>query len=81
MEGLADARKQHAGLLSEIRETWRTDDHMDFTARAMGQTITGSVRIEPTQMHLTVALPFMLAMLASKLKPQIVAEGQKLLGK
>ena len=54
---------------------------MDFTARAMGQTITGSVRIEQTQVHVTVMLPMLLAMFASKLKPRIEGEAQKLLEK
>jgi hypothetical protein len=81
VEAIADARTKHGDLLRDARETWRGDDRMDLTARAMGQTITGSVRIEQTQVHVTVMLPMLLAMFASKLKPRIESEGQKLLGK
>jgi putative polyhydroxyalkanoic acid system protein len=79
VDAIADARTKHGDLLRDARETWRGDDQMDFTARAMGQTITGSVRIEKTQVHVTVKLPMLLAMFASKLKPRIEAEGQRLL--
>jgi hypothetical protein len=81
LNAIADARTKHEDLLRDARETWRGDDQMDFTARAMGQTITGSVRIEPTHVHLTVRLPMLLAMFAGKLKPRIAGEAQKLLEK
>ena len=78
VDAIADARTKHGDLLRDARETWR-GDQMDFTASAMGQTITGSVRIEQTHVHVTVMLPMLLAMFAAKLKPRIEAEGQRLL--
>ena len=81
VDAIAEARTKHGELLRDTEETWPSDNQMDFTARAMGQTVTGSVRIELTQVHVTVTLPMLLAIFASKLKPQIEAEGQKLLGK
>jgi hypothetical protein len=78
---IADARMKHGDLLKDARETWASDTQMDFTVQAMGQTISGSARIEPTHVHVTVALPMLLLMFASALKPKIEAEGQKLLGK
>jgi hypothetical protein len=77
---IADARMQHGDLLKDARETWTSDSQMDFAVRAMGQTITGSARIESTHVLLTVELPMLLAMFASALKPRIEAEGRKLLG-
>ena len=81
VEAIAEARTKHGDLLKDARETWPTDNQMDFSARAMGQTISGSMRIEPTQVHVTINLPMLLAMFASKVKPTIEAEAQKLLGK
>jgi hypothetical protein len=81
VHALADARKKHAELLQDTRETWPTENHMDFVAHAMGQSISGSIEICPTHVQVSVNLPMLLAMLASKLKPQIEAEGQKLLKK
>jgi hypothetical protein len=78
---IADARLKHADLLKDARETWTSDNQLDFTVQAMGEAITGSVQIEPTQVHVTIALPMLLAMFASALKPKIESEAQKLLGK
>jgi hypothetical protein len=78
---IADARTKHGDLLKDARETWVNDSQMDFIVHAMGQTITGSARIDPTHVHVSIALPMLLAMFASALKPKIEAEGRKLLGK
>ena len=54
---------------------------MDFDVRAIGQAVTGNVRIEPRVVHITMNLPALLAMFAAKLKPTIESEGRKLLEK
>jgi hypothetical protein len=79
--GIADARAKHGQLLKDSRESWTSDNQMDFTARAMGQTITGSVRIEPAVVHVSMNLPTLLAMFAEKLRPRIASEGRKMLEK
>ena len=79
--GIADARAKHGEHLKNAHETWTNENQMDFTARAMGQTITGNVRIEPEVVQVTVSLPMILAMFAEKLKPRIESEGRKLLEK
>jgi hypothetical protein len=81
VEGIAEARTKHGDLLKQARETWTTENQMDFSASAMGQTVSGSIRIEPTHVHVTVNLPTFLAMFASAVKPKIETEGQKLLAK
>jgi len=81
VEALAEARTKHGDLLKDARETWTTENQMDFFARAMGQTISGSMRIEPNHVQVTVNLPMLLAMFASSVKPKIEAEAQKLLAK
>jgi hypothetical protein len=81
VSGIADARAKHAELLKGAQETWTNDNQMDFAARAMGQNITGNVRIEPRVVHVTVTLPMLLAMFAAKVKPRIESEGRKLLEK
>jgi len=71
----------HAELLKDTRETWQTENQMDFVAHAMGQRISGSIEIGTTHVQVSVTLPMLLAIFASKLEPQIKAEGQKLLKK
>jgi hypothetical protein len=39
------------------------------------------MQIDPTHVHVTVNLPMLLAMFASKVKPKIEEEAQKLLAK
>jgi len=81
VQALAEARTKHADLLNNAKETWPSENQMDFSASALGQSISGSVRIEASHVHVSVNLPALLAMFASNLKPKIEAEGQKLLGK
>lgn len=79
--GIADARTKHAQLLKDAHETWTSENQLDFTARAMGQTISGNIRIEPKVVHVSVNLPMLLAMFAGNLKPRIESEGRKMLEK
>jgi hypothetical protein len=75
---IADARGKHPTIFAGARETW-TGNRMDFTFSAMGQTATGDIVIEPNVVHLHLNLPWVLAMLAERIKPQLEAEGRKLL--
>ena len=79
--GLADARAKHGQYLAGTQETWTSENQMDFNVRAIGQSVTGNVRIEPKVVHVTVNLPTLLAMFAEKLRPRIESEGRKLLEK
>jgi hypothetical protein len=76
--GIADLRTKHPTYLRGAQETWNGNT-MEFRASALGQTMTGRVQVEPKQVHIHVDLPLVLAMLASKLLPQIEAEGRKML--
>jgi len=80
-EALAEARAKHGDLLKDAQESWPSEHQMDFRARALGQTIRGSLQIDPTQVHLTVDLPMLLATFASKIESQIRDGGQRLLKK
>jgi hypothetical protein len=81
VSGIAEARAKHGQYLGGATETWTSDNQMDFHVRAVGQSITGNVRIEPRIVHVTVKLPTILAMFAEKLRPRIESEGRKLLEK
>ena len=79
--GIADARAKHGQYLTGVQDNWTSENQMDFHVRAIGQSITGNVRIEPKMVHVTVNLPTILAMFAEKLRPRIESEGRKLLEK
>ena len=76
--GIADARAKHPTYLQNARETWNGNT-MEFTASAVGQTVTGRILVEAKQLHIQIDLPLLLAMFAGRLVPQIEAEGRKLL--
>jgi len=78
VKGLADARAQYPGYLKNAVETW-DGNSVSFKAAAMGQTVTGRVRIEAKVVNVEVDLPMLLGMLAGKIRPEIEARGRKLL--
>jgi len=78
--GIAEMRQKFGDKVANVQETW-TGNQMNFRLSAMGQTITGRVDVQSDAVRLDVDLPWMLAMLAGKIRPQIEHEGRKLLEK
>ena len=76
---IADAKAKHPTIMAGATETW-TGNRMDFRFAVMGQAVTGDVLIDAKTVYLHVNLPFVLAMLAERIKPQLESEGRKLLG-
>ena len=70
---------QHGGLLDRIEQRWEGDT-LHFLVGAVGQSVSGTLRIAEQDAHLEVALPWMLAMLAGVVKKQIEHQGRILLG-
>jgi hypothetical protein len=79
-DGAERLRAQFGGQVAQVQETWQ-DYHADFTFSAMGQGITGRMDVEAEAIKLSVDVPWMLAMLADKIRGRIEAEGRKLLEK
>ena len=77
--GIADARRQFVGKLTQLDENWTTEDHLEFRLAAMGQPITGRLDVLPDAITLSIDLPWLLAMLADRIKPEVERRGRKLL--
>lgn len=77
-EGIANLTKQHAGKIGSVHQAW-TGERMDFKFSAMGQSMSGRVDVEPSEVIVNVDLPWMLAMLAEKIRPQVEREASKML--
>src|SRR4051812_22172843 len=77
-KGIADAQREHAGKFSKLEHTWK-ENHLDFDLGILGQTITGAVDVNPSDLVVHVNLPWLLASFADKMKPQIQAQADKLL--
>jgi hypothetical protein len=69
-ENIGTLRQQHGQMFAEIRETW-DGDTMRFSVSAMGQSITGSMSVTEDAVHVVVALPWILTMLAAPFRQQL----------
>ena len=75
--GFHKVQEQIAGKGVSVEQVWQ-GDHMDFTATVMGQAVKGSLDVDDEQVHIRVALPWLLAKLAGPLQEKL-ASGTKLL--
>lgn len=78
--GFAGLRQQVAQNLGQVEDRW-TGDHLDLKATAMGQSITARLDVRDTTVDVEVDLPWLFAMLAEKIKGQVVQAGTRLLDK
>jgi hypothetical protein len=76
---IGNLRSHQGALVTHIGEKW-TGDKLDFSLAAMGHTISGHLLVEDNWIHLDVALPWFLHMLAGTMKQKIEQRGQLLLG-
>jgi hypothetical protein len=76
--GVERLQSQFGGQVAQIQHTW-TDYRADFAFSTMGQGITGRMNVEDEAIKLSVDLPWMLAVLADKIRGRIEQEGRKLL--
>lgn len=68
------------GALMQLSESW-SGDRMSFTAKALGQTVSGHVDVAATHVTLEVLLPEFLAAIADGLRGRLQKAGQLLLNK
>src|SRR3979409_1785577 len=60
--------RQHSAVpISNLQETW-TGDGMSFSVSAMGQAISGNLTVDDHAVHVDIALPWLLSVLAGALK-------------
>ncbi|MCQ8782712.1 polyhydroxyalkanoic acid system family protein [Mangrovibrevibacter kandeliae] len=78
--GFGRLRQDMLGGMVKFDDVW-TDDHLDFTAKVMGQSVTGRLDVLDDNVHVEIDLPGFLAAIANKLRGQIQKEGALLLEK
>ena len=66
------------GTVAKVDHAW-TGDRLDFTARAMMQTIKGDVTVFDDHVRITVVLPGLLAGMAEKVTGGLTRQGRLLL--
>jgi Putative polyhydroxyalkanoic acid system protein (PHA_gran_rgn) len=78
--GFSNVRSQVSNSFATLTDVW-AGDHLDFQAKLLGQSTTGSVDVADDHVRLEVQLPWMLAMLANKAKALVKRKGQLMLEK
>jgi hypothetical protein len=73
-------RSHLAGVATSIDEEWQGDT-LVFRVVALAQTITGRIEVLDDSVEVEVDLPWMLAMLAEKIKGRVRHQGALMLTK
>lgn len=69
------------GMMFQFTEKWETEDKLTFSAKGLGQHITGEIDIFPQHVRITAVLPGLLASLAETISGRVEKQGQILLEK
>ncbi|MEO1135674.1 MAG: polyhydroxyalkanoic acid system family protein [Pseudomonadota bacterium] len=67
------------GMMFKFDETWTSEDTLSFTAKGLGQNITGAVDVFPAHIRITATLPGFLATIAETIAGRVEKEGTLLL--
>lgn len=76
--GVAQARAEHAGTFAQLDERWE-GNRMEFRVGVLGQSVTGRLDVGPEEVQAEFDLPWVLAALADKLRPQLMDQTRRLL--
>src|SRR5690348_11352854 len=78
--GFGRARSTFGDKLAVIDETW-SGDHLDFRAGVLGQSVSGAIDVAEDHVRVEVLLPWLLGLLADKVRPFIERQGNLMLEK
>lgn len=79
-EGFDKLKKQMTGgMMFTFSEEWENDDSLRFTAKGLGQNISGQIDIFPQHVRIEVVLPSLLASIAETITGKVEKEGRLLL--
>jgi hypothetical protein len=77
-EGLDQMRRQFGGALGHVEERWE-GYALDLTVAGVGQTVTAKALVEERTVEVSVALPWMLALLAGRVRGEVERHARQLL--
>ncbi|HYC04940.1 MAG TPA: polyhydroxyalkanoic acid system family protein [Azospirillaceae bacterium] len=78
--GMGQVRGTLQGISATLDDRW-TGDRLDFRVAALSQVISGTLDVREDAVDLRIELPWMLAMLAEKIRGKVQQQGTLLLGK
>ena len=69
------------GMMLSFTEEWTDDAQLTFTAKGLGQKITGTIDVFPAHVRIVAVLPGMLAAIAETITGKVEEQGKNLLEK
>lgn len=72
--------RSHVRNFVMLKDAW-AGDHLDFQASLLGKSTTGTADVADDHVRLEVQLPWVLAMVANKVKVLVKRQGQLMLEK
>lgn len=79
-DGLGKLQQQMTGgMMFKFTEEWTTKDTLTFTAKGLGQNISGQIDIFPQHVRINATLPSLLAAIAETISGKVEREGQLML--
>lgn len=78
--GLGKLREQTGGKLADVEDRWN-GNKAEFRLAIMGQSASGNLEVMQDSVRLEVVLPWLLAMVAEKVRPLIEKQGHLMLEK
>lgn len=80
VEGFGKLQGQlSGGMMFKFTEEWVNEDSLHFTAKGLGQNITGQIDIFPQHVRIDAVLPTVLAAIAETITGKLEKEGQLML--
>jgi hypothetical protein len=78
--GMGEVRRQLAPFVSSIEDDWR-EDRMEFRVAALGQNVAGRIDVMDESVRVEVDLPWVMRLLAEKIRGRIGKQARLMLGK
>jgi hypothetical protein len=69
------------GMMFKFAEDWQSADRLSFSAKGLGQTISGVIDVFPNHVRIEANLPTVLAVIAESITGKMEREGRLLLEK
>ncbi|MEQ1930172.1 MAG: polyhydroxyalkanoic acid system family protein [Parvularculaceae bacterium] len=69
------------GAMFQFSQNWTGSERLSFSAKGLGQTISGDIDIFPQHVRIEATLPTFLAMIAETITGKLEREGKLLLEK
>jgi hypothetical protein len=69
------------GMMFQFAQSWSGADKLSFTAKGLGQNISGEIDIFPQHVRIEATLPTLLAVIAETIAGKVERDGRLLLEK